>query len=434
MNMSQYAQMIRQLKTPEVMKRLNTLYGQREGMMVAQTTRYTALLKRHEDLFNTSGPVYMISAPGRTEISGNHTDHNRGKVLTAAVNLDTVAAVSPREDGMVNVHSEGYPAISISLDDLAAREDEKNTTAALIRGVAYKLQEEGYKIGGFDAAVTSTVRGGSGLSSSAAFEVMLCAIFDELYNQGTLDYKHRAKISQFAENVYFGKPSGLLDQMASSTGGLAYIDFQNDDPQVKPMNYDFSKKGYSLVVVNTGGSHDDLTADYASIPAEMKAVARVFGQEVLRQVQPERFFLSLPVVREKLDVPNVDRALLRATHFFDENRRVYDQVTALQEDNLEDFLRLVIESGRSSYCYLQNLFASPQHQELCLALMLAERRLAGKGAWRVHGGGFAGTTLNFVPTKELNSFVKEMESVFGQHCCNVLDIRPEGPACIKLGK
>ena len=243
MNMSQYAQMIRQLKTPEVMKRLNTLYGQREGMMVAQTTRYTALLKRHEDLFNTSGPVYMISAPGRTEISGNHTDHNRGKVLTAAVNLDTVAAVSPREDGVVNVHSEGYPAISISLDDLAAREDEKNTTAALIRGVAYKLQEEGYKIGGFDAAVTSTVRGGSGLSSSAAFEVMLCAIFDELYNQGTLDYKHRAKISQFAENVYFGKPSGLLDQMASSTGGLAYIDFQNDDPQVKPMNYDFSKKG-----------------------------------------------------------------------------------------------------------------------------------------------------------------------------------------------
>ena len=185
--MSQYAQMIRQLKTPEVMKRLNTLYGQREGMMVAQTTRYTALLKRHEDLFNTNGPVYMISAPGRTEISGNHTDHNRGKVLTAAVNLDTVAAVSPREDGVVNVHSEGYPAISISLDDLAAREEEKNTTAALIRGVAYKLREEGYQIGGFDAAITSTVRGGSGLSSSAAFEVMLCAIFDELYNHGTLE-------------------------------------------------------------------------------------------------------------------------------------------------------------------------------------------------------------------------------------------------------
>ena len=263
---------------------------------------------------------------------------------------------------------------------------------------------------------------------------MLCAIFDELYNHGTLEYKHRAKISQFAENVYFGKPSGLLDQMASSTGGLAYIDFQNEDPQVKPMNYDFSKKGYSLVVVNTGGSHDDLTADYASIPAEMKAVAKVFGQEVLRQVQPEQFFLSLPMVREKLDVPNVDRAILRAAHFFDENRRVSDQLAALQEDNLPEFLRLVIESGRSSYCYLQNLFASAQHQELCLALMMAERRLTGKGAWRVHGGGFAGTTLNFVPTKELPSFVKEMESVFGQHCCNVLDIRPEGPACIKLGK
>ena len=200
------------------------------------------------------------------------------------------------------------------------------------------------------------------------------------------------------------------------------------------MNYDFSKKGYSLIVVNTGGSHDDLTADYASIPAEMKAVAKVFGQEVLRQVQPEQFFLSLPAVREKLDVPNADRAILRAAHFFDENRRVSDQATALQEDNLPEFLRLVIESGRSSYCYLQNLFASAQHQELCLAVMIAERRLAGKGAWRVHGGGFAGTTLNFVPTKELTSFVKEMESVFGQHCCNVLDIRPEGPACIKLGK
>lgn len=431
--MNQYAQMIRQLKTPDVMKRLTRLYGQRDGMLVAQTTRYTRLLKRHEELINADGKVYMISAPGRTEISGNHTDHNRGKVLAAAVNLDTLAAVAPRSDGRVNIFSEGYAPLSLTLDDLSMREEEKGTTAALVRGVAAKLVEEGRLVGGFDATVTSTVRAGSGLSSSAAFEVLVCAIFDELYGGNTLTAKRRAQISQFAENAYFGKPSGLMDQMASSVGGLAFIDFKEEEPLVREIHYDFAARGYAMVVVNTGGSHDDLTPDYASIPEEMKAVARCFGEENLRRVQPEQFLQSISMVREKLKGHNADRAIMRAAHYFAENRRVADEVTALQSDDLGEFLRLVNASGRSSFCYLQNIFARPDRQELSLALMLSEQKLSGCGAWRVHGGGFAGTTLNFVPQKRLDSFVREMEAVFGAHSCNVLDIRPVGPACITLG-
>lgn len=432
--MNKYAQMIRQLKTPETMKRLTYLYGQRDGMLVGQTMRYTHMLKRHEELVNYEGPVYMISAPGRTEIGGNHTDHNRGKVLAASVNLDTLAAVTPREDGVINIHSEGYKPLTLSLDDLSVHEDEKGTTASLVRGVAFKMKECGFDIGGFDAVMTSTVRSGSGLSSSAAVEVLFCAIFDTLYNSGKMDAKLRAQISQFAENVYFGKPSGLMDQMASSVGGLIYIDFKENDPLVREVKYNFAQKGYALVVVNSGGSHDDLTADYAAIPDEMHAVAACFGEENLRSVSPERFMQALPQLRERLNGIPADRAIMRAAHYFAENRRVAEEIAALQSDDLMSFFRLVIESGRSSYCYLQNIFSSPQRQELALALMLSEAKLERVGAWRVHGGGFAGTTLNFVPQKRLDSFVKEMEAVFGAHSCNVLDIRPVGPACIKLGE
>ena len=433
--MNNYAQMLSQLKTPEVMKQLNHLYGQRDGMLVMQTTRYSRLLKKHEEIVGTKGGVYMISAPGRTEIGGNHTDHNRGKVLAAAVNLDTLAAVTPREDDVVNIHSEGYAPISLSLEDLGCHEEEMGTTAALVRGVAFKMKELGYAIGGFDAVMTSTVRGGSGLSSSAAVEVLLCAIFDELYNGGgKLNAKLRAQISQFAENVYFGKPSGLMDQMASSVGGLAYIDFQNDDPEVQAISYDFAAKGYALVVVNTGGSHDDLTDFYAAIPSEMRAVAAYFGEPCLRRVLPESFQQAIPQLREKLNIPHADRAIMRAAHYFAENRRVAEQVDALQNDDLEAFFRLIIESGRSSYCYLQNIFARTENQELSLGLMLGEQKLHQDGAWRVHGGGFAGTTLNFVPQKRLESFVRDMETVFGVDSCNVLDIRPIGPACIRLGE
>lgn len=434
--MNNYAQKIGFLKTQEAVKQLNHLYGQREGVLVSQTMRYSNLLKKHEELVGTAeGTVYMISAPGRTEIGGNHTDHNRGKVLAAAVNLDTLAAVTPRGDGVVRICSEGYEPFSLSLEDLGLREAEKGTTAALVRGVAAKMKEEGYAIGGFDAVMTSTVRGGSGLSSSAAVEVLLCAIFDQLYNGGnSLTAKRRAQISQYAENVYFGKPSGLMDQMASSVGGLAYIDFKEDDPDVQAVHYDFAAKGYALVVVNTGGSHDDLTPAYAAIPDEMRAVAAWFGEKSLRPVQPERFARALPQLRKELKTEYADRAILRAAHFFAENRRVADEVDALKNDDLSEFFRLIVESGRSSYCYLQNVFADPKRQELCLALMLAEEKLHGGGAWRVHGGGFAGTTLNFVPLKHLDGFVHEMEAVFGERSCNILDIRPVGPACIRLGE
>ena len=422
--MNQYACLVKSLKNPEVVAQLNTLYGEREGMLVAQISRYTNIVRRHESIFHTEKPVHLISAPGRTEIGGNHTDHNRGRVLAAAVNLDTLAAVSPRDDLQVHLHSEGYAPVTVDLSDLAMKPEEKETTASLIRGVAARMAELGYPIGGFDAAVTSNVASGSGLSSSAAFEVMICAILDRLYGKGEMDAVERARISQYAENVYFGKPSGLLDQMASSVGGLVTVDFLEDNPEVRPLQYDFAKRGYALVVVATGGSHADLTADYAAIPAEMKQVAACFGAPYLRTVRREEFLAAIPELRGKVS----DRAILRANHFYQENSRVERQVKALLADDLESFFREIIASGRSSYMYLQNVYARPDEQNLSLALALAEILLDGCGAWRVHGGGFAGTTLNFVPADRQKFFVEKMESVFGKGSCHLLDIRPVGPA------
>ena len=428
--MNQYANMIRNLKSPEGMQRLMYLYGDRDGMLVEQTARYTGILKRHEELFHEAEhEVMLISAPGRTEIGGNHTDHNRGRVLAAAVNLDTLSAVSARDDMEVHVYSDGYAPLKLDLNDLQVVEGEKGTTAALIRGVAARMKELGYQIGGFNAAVTSSVASGSGLSSSAAFEVMICAILDQLYNGFSIDFVTRAKISQYAENVYFGKPSGLLDQMASSAGGLVTVDFRNDDPEVRAMNFDFAKYGYALVVVATGGSHADLTDDYAAIPAEMKQVAALLGEPWLRRVRPEEFYHALPGLRGKVS----DRALMRAMHFFEEDERVVRQVAALDRDDLFAFMWEIICSGRSSYMYLQNVYAHNNDQSLSLALAMAEHILLDKdGAWRIHGGGFAGTTLNFVPTGELKHFIDTMEAAFGEHCCHVLDIRPEGPAVVKF--
>ena len=428
--MNQYASMIRNLKSPETIERLMYLYGNREGMLVEQTARYTGMIKRHEELFHeTEKPVLMVSAPGRTEIGGNHTDHNRGRVLAAAVNLDTLSAVSARDDMEVHIYSDGYAPLKMDLSDLSVVEGELGTTASLVRGVAARMKELGYKIGGFNAAVTSSVASGSGLSSSAAFEVMTCAILDALYNDFSIDFIQRAKISQYAENVYFGKPSGLLDQMASSAGGLVTVDFRNDDPEVRAMSFDFAKYGYSLVVVATGGSHADLTDDYAAIPAEMKQVAACFGEPYLRRIRPEEFYQALPKLRGKVS----DRALMRALHFFEEDARVVRQVAALDRNDLFAFMWEIICSGRSSYMYLQNVYAHNDDQSLSLALAMAEHMLTDKdGAWRIHGGGFAGTTLNFVPTSELKHFIDTMEAAFGAHCCHVLDIRPEGPAVVKF--
>ena len=421
-------EMIRNLKTQEMKERLGTLYGNDEETVAAQQERYAALIRRHTETFGEGGDIVLVSAPGRTEIGGNHTDHNHGRVLAAAINLDALCAATARDDMKVRFHSEGYPALEMDLTDLKPRREEEGTTKALIRGVAAGVQEAGYTIGGFDAVVTSTVSGGSGLSSSAALEVMLTGVLDALFNRFDMPYVLRAQISQRAENIWFGKPSGLLDQIASAAGGLVTVDFRDtQNPEVKALQYDFARKGYSLVVVATGGSHADLTHCYAAIPTEMKAVAACFGQEFLRGVTVPMLLEKSGEIRKQAG----DRALMRAFHFVTENDRVPEQVAALEEDRMEDFLRLIIESGRSSYMYLQNVYAPETDQTLSLALCLAEEMLRGKGAWRIHGGGFAGTTLNFVPTQDVKRFTDTMDRVFGKGACKVLNIRPEGAACLK---
>ena len=427
--MSHTEERIRKLETEEIKAQLRYLYGKNETLLKTQQERYAGLIRRHAELFGEKDGVQLISAPGRTEIGGNHTDHNHGRVLAAAVNLDALCAVSPRDDLKVRFYSEGYPPVEIDLSDLSVRKEEEGTTAALIRGVAAGMKEAGYRIGGFDAAVTSTVAGGSGLSSSAALEVMLTGVLDSLYNRFDMPYVLRAQISKRAENEWFGKPSGLLDQMASAAGGLVTVDFRDTDhPEVEAISYDFARKGYALVVVATGGSHANLTDQYAAIPAEMKSVANCFGQEVLRGLSADQLTEKADELRTKVS----DRAILRAYHFIREDERVPHQVAALKEDRIGDFLQLIIDSGRSSYMYLQNVFADNRDQSLSLALCMAEEQLRGEGAWRIHGGGFAGTTLNFVPLGKVNAFVTVMENAFGKDACKVLNIRPVGAARLDL--
>ena len=423
--MSYTEEMIGRLLSEKVQDQLRYLYGSDKEIVEKQTKRYADLLLRHTALFGERSDVQLISAPGRTEIGGNHTDHNNGRVLAASINLDALCAASSRDDLKVCFHSEGYDPIEMDLTDLSVHPEETGTTKGLIRGVAYGMKQAGYRIGGFDAAVTSTVAGGSGLSSSAALEVMLTGVLDSLYNEFKMPYVLRAQISKQAENIYFGKPSGLLDQMASAAGGLVTVDFRDTDrPEVEAISYDFAKKGYSLVVVATGGSHANLTDHYAAIPAEMKSVAQCFGQPVLRGLTVEQMTEKIGELRSKVS----DRALLRAFHFIQEDKRVPEQVAALKEDRIRDFLKLIIDSGRSSYMYLQNIYADPADQSLSLALCLAENMLQGRGAWRIHGGGFAGTTLNFVPQDLTEKFVNVMEQAFGEGACSVLNIRPVGAA------
>ncbi len=418
---------IEKLQQKDAQEKLARLYGQEA--VKAQTERYAALLKKHEEIFGEKERVVLFSAPGRTEIGGNHTDHNNGRVLAASVNLDALCAVSPRDDMIVRMHSEGYAPMEVNLEDLGVHEEDYGTTDSLIRGVAAGMKEAGYRIGGFDAAVTSTVAGGSGLSSSAALEVMLTGVLDGLYNRFDMPYTLRAQISQKAENQWFGKPSGLLDQMASAAGGLVTVDFRDTQhPEVEALQYDFAKKGYALVVVGTGGSHAGLTDHYAAIPKEMKEVAECFGQKTLRGITTGQLEERAGELRTKIS----DRAVMRAFHFVQENDRVPEQVAALKEDRIDDFLQLIIDSGRSSLMYLQNVFVDNHDQSLSLALCLAETMLKGKGAWRIHGGGFAGTTLNFVPLADVEQFVKVMNRTFGEGSCQVLNIRPEGAAMLEL--
>ncbi len=420
-----YIELSRLLRSPEGMARLSSTYGRQEGVLVQQMGRFGGLIKMHEDIFHANDQnLSVISSPGRSEIIGNHTDHNNGKVLAAAVNLDTLAAVTKRDDMLVIVVSEGYPPFKVDLRTLVPRDTEQGTSSALIRGVAQRMQQLGLAIGGFSAAVTSDVLGGSGLSSSAAFEVMICCIQDVLYNAGNMDKVLRAKICQYAENVHFGKPSGLMDQMASSVGGMIGIDFKEDEPLIETLQFSFQQAGLALVVVGTGGSHDDLTADYAAIRQEMHAVASFLGGSVLRNLRPEQLYLNLRPLRASVG----DRAVLRAIHYFNENARVSRALCALKESDTTAFLEQIKASGHSSWELLQNTYASPRDQALALALALAQELLQGEGACRLHGGGFAGTTLNFVPLAKVEYFVKGMSAVFGPKCCMVLDVRREG-AC-----
>lgn len=420
--MTVYEEMLARLESAQAKKQFNRLYGTGETIGKLQVERYKELVSRHEKYFGNAKELHMISAPGRMEIGGNHTDHNHGKVLAASASLDTVACVSKRSDSFVRVRSEGYPLIELDLRTLTPRENEKGRTAGLIRGVADRMVQLGYAVGGYEATITSSVVSGSGLSSSAAYEVMTCAVLDHLYNKGSMDFKEAAMISQYAENVHFGKPSGLLDQMASAAGGLVTVDFKDEKPLVKAMNYDFAAKGYAIVVVAPGGSHANLTDHYAAIPREMKQVAKCLGGNVLRDISEDKFMASLGALRGNVS----DRAILRAMHFYQENARVDRQVAALEQDDIQAFFKEIIASGRSSFMYLQNIYAFADQQPLSLALALAEEMLTGKGAWRVHGGGFAGTTLNFVPMNLVGSFVETMRAAFGTKSCLILNIRPEG--------
>ena len=410
------------------MNRLARLYDGMENAQ-KQLARFERLKKEFENKFGSSDNTEIISAPGRTEIAGNHTDHNFGCVLAASVDLDTVAVARKTDNNIVTLYSEGYDKpFCVDVSDLSVHMDEKETTFALIRGVAACLKEEGYQVGGFEACVTSTVLSGSGLSSSAAFEVLLVAINDALYNGWTVPAELNAKISQRAENRYFLKPCGLMDQMASAVGGLVTIDFAGGDAKVEAISYDFSAKGYSLCVVSAGGDHGNLTNEYAAVPAEMKAVAKALGAEVLRDVI-DKVEEEIPNLKGKVS----DRSILRALHFVDENARVGEMVKALKNDDLPAFLRGIIESGESSWKLLQNLCVpGRENQEMMLALEMSKRMLSGKGgAWRIHGGGFAGTILAFVPKTMVNEYREKMNAVFGENAVKSLYVRPEGAVWLK---
>ena len=368
---------------------------------------------------------YVFSAPGRTEICGNHTDHQHGCVLAAAVDLETVATVQVNESNLIEIQSEGYPLVTVDLNDLTVREEEKNSTAALIRGVASAFVQRGAKLSGFRAEVRSTVLPGSGLSSSAAFEVLIGTILNELFFEKKLTAIEIAQIGQYAENVYFGKPCGLMDQMASSVGGMVYIDFEDpENPKVQKIDVDLATFGYGLCIIDTGADHADLTDEYAAIPGELAELCQCFGKKYLREIPKAEFVQKISEIRGKV----TDRAILRAFHIYRENDRVRQLVEALRWDDIEAFLNLIKESGRSSWMYLQNITpaGAVQHQEVAVALALCETYLKGQGAFRVHGGGFAGTVQAFVPLDMLDSFKASIEEVLGENSCHVLNIRQQG--------
>lgn len=389
-----------------------------------QTERYINALREYEKVFG-SGEIEIYSAPGRSEIGGNHTDHQHGEVLAASINNDAIAVVKKLDEPIVKIISDGYDLLTITLDDLEKKASEEGTTASLIRGVLAGTREHGYNIGGFQAYVTSDVLIGAGLSSSAAFETIIGTILSGLYNDMSISPVEIAIIGQFAENVYFGKPCGLMDQMACSVGNLVHIDFEHPkNPVVNRIEFDLDGHGYSLCITDTKGSHVDLTADYAAVPEEMKKVAACFGKEVLRDVTREELFANLNHIRETVN----DRALLRAIHFIEENERVQEEVCALQADNFTDFLDTVKASGDSSFKYLQNVYTSHDvaHQNVSVALAVSDSVLGKNGVSRIHGGGFAGTIQAFVKNSSVQEYKHAMDAIFGDGSCNILKIRKYG--------
>lgn len=408
-------------------EQMHRLYGQKAA---ENTLRYEKLLDLYRETFGDAGEIALFSAPGRTEIGGNHTDHQHGRVLAASVDMDMIAAAAKTEENEICVQSEGYPMCRISLEDLSVKEEEKNGTAALIRGVVARFAQIGCKVGGFCACVTSGVLPGSGISSSAAFEVLIGNIVNALFFENRVSAVEIAQIGQYAENVYFGKPSGLMDQTASSVGNILTIDFADTaHPEVNRLAVDFEQSGLALCIIDSGADHADLTDEYAAIPLELKKICALFGKEVLREIPEQEFMAAIPKIRAQVG----DRAILRAMHFYGENERVPKQAEALERGDIDTFLRLVKESGESSWMYLQDIVpcGSKEHQEMALALALCHSLLGDRGAYRVHGGGFAGTAQAFVPAELLEEFRSGIEAVLGEGSCHVLSIRPVGGTQIR---
>ncbi len=406
-------------------ERLTYIYG--ASALEAQKARYAAAVDNFAAIYGADRDAALYSVAGRSEISGNHTDHNHGCVIAASIDLDIIAVAAPNNENIIRVKSEGFKEDVVDINAFTVpREIPEGHSDELIAGMVAGFRKDGYKVGGFDAYTTSNVLKGSGISSSAAFEDMIGNILSHIYNDGKVDNVEIAKLSQYAENKFFGKPCGLMDQVACAVGGIVAIDFADPTaPIIEKMDFDITAAGYNLCIVNTGGNHADLTDDYASVPAEMKAVAAKLGKTVLRELDEADVIAAIPALRESVG----DRAILRALHFFAENRRVAAQKAALNAGDLDAFFDGVLASGRSSFCYLQNVYTTKNltEQGLSLALCLAENTLKGKkAAWRVHGGGFAGTIQAFVPSDEVESFRRVMDAALGEGRCMVLRIRPVG--------
>lgn len=406
-------------------EKLAHMYCVNENKTVFYAERYLNVINDFENTFGKTSKISLFSAPGRTELGGNHTDHQRGCVLAGSVNIDVIAAASPNDSNIIRIKSEGYPIDVIDLYDLSPKKEEYNQAKALIRGIAAKFITHGYDVKGFDAYTRSNVLKGSGLSSSAAFEVLVGNIVNGLFANNEVSPVDIAKIGQYAENVYFGKPCGLMDQIASSVGSVAAVDFKDrDNPVIKKVDFDLSKTGYALCIIDSGADHADLTGEYASIPMEMKLVSMHFDKEFLRDVDKNEFLKEIPNLRKYVG----DRAVLRALHFFNDNERAQEEAKALENNDFCRFLELIKKSGYSSYMYLQNVCVtgSSQEQAVGVVLALCEEFLKDKGAYRVHGGGFAGTVQAFVPQDDLKDFKEKIENVIGKGKCHVLSIRPVG--------